>query len=177
MPLAANRFGPQILSPPFNPPHHQQHSHAQHQTNQHLPPRSSNLPSPSYSTHTTFTQGNPSSLLSPFTASSVTSGLAGGFAGGGGPGLGGGGTGLASQAAISGFAHGAQMQHQQQLTREALRKNNAGSRSQIKSKIRDVWEDNLEEEMQVLRDLVEEYPYISMVSPTSGHIIALLLAQ
>lgn len=29
--------------------------------------------------------------------------------------------------------------------------------------IRDVWSDNLHEEMQIIRDVVEKYPYISMV--------------
>jgi hypothetical protein len=30
--------------------------------------------------------------------------------------------------------------------------------------IKEVWAENLEEEMAYLRDLVEEYPYIAMVS-------------
>ncbi|KAJ3188223.1 CCR4-NOT transcription complex subunit 7 [Gaertneriomyces sp. JEL0708] len=34
--------------------------------------------------------------------------------------------------------------------------------------IRDVWETNLEEEMEVLRDLVERYPYISMDTEFPG---------
>lgn len=29
--------------------------------------------------------------------------------------------------------------------------------------VREVWDSNLEEEMAILRDLVEKYPYISMV--------------
>jgi hypothetical protein len=29
--------------------------------------------------------------------------------------------------------------------------------------IRDVWADNLEEEMATIRDIVEEFPYIAMV--------------
>lgn len=32
------------------------------------------------------------------------------------------------------------------------------------SRIREVWAENLEHEMVILRDLVEEYPYIAMVS-------------
>ena len=164
MPLATSRFAPQTLSAPFNP-HHQQ-SHGQHQTNQHQPHRSAGLPSPSYNSHSSFTQGNQTSVLNPFATSNGTSGLVAGFAGGGG-GLGGGGTGLASQAAISGFAHGAQMQ-QQQLTRDALRRAAAGNKAQGKTRIRDVWDTNLEQEMQILRELVEEYPYISMVSRVLG---------
>jgi len=30
--------------------------------------------------------------------------------------------------------------------------------------IREVWSENLEEEMSTLRDLVERYPYLAMVS-------------
>lgn len=30
--------------------------------------------------------------------------------------------------------------------------------------IKEVWADNLEEEMEYLRDLVEEFPYLAMVS-------------
>ena len=34
----------------------------------------------------------------------------------------------------------------------------------VKTRIRDVWKHNLAQEMAVLRQLVEKYPYISMVS-------------
>lgn len=33
----------------------------------------------------------------------------------------------------------------------------------VKTRIRDVWKHNLAQEMAVLRQLVEKYPYISMV--------------
>jgi CCR4-NOT transcription complex subunit 7/8 len=33
-----------------------------------------------------------------------------------------------------------------------------------RGRIREVWKHNLEEEMAVLRDLVDKYPYIAMVS-------------
>ena len=85
-------------------------------------------------------------------------GLATGFGGGG---LGGG-TGLASNAAISGFAHGAQIQQQQ--AREAIRRGSTATKAQKQTRIREVWQHNLAQEMQNLRDLVEKYPYISMVS-------------
>jgi CCR4-NOT transcription complex subunit 7/8 len=75
----------------------------------------------------------------------------------------GGGTGLASHAAQMGFARGAQMQqqqlHQGHDGRLAL-ENKAGA---VKSRIRDVWKHNLAHEMAVLRQLVDKYPYISMV--------------
>ena len=70
---------------------------------------------------------------------------------------------MASHAAVMGFAHGAAIQQQQQQ-REALRRSSVGLKGQMKSRIRDVWASNLAQEMQNLRDLVEKYPYISMVS-------------
>lgn len=33
-----------------------------------------------------------------------------------------------------------------------------------KGRIREVWKHNLEEEMAVLRDIIDKYPYIAMVS-------------
>jgi CCR4-NOT transcription complex subunit 7/8 len=63
----------------------------------------------------------------------------------------------AAAAAQMGFAHGAlglqhdvAMRGQQQLQHQQLR-------------IREVWANNLEEEMSTLRALVERYPFISMV--------------
>ena len=38
----------------------------------------------------------------------------------------------------------------------------------VKTRIRDVWKHNLAQEMAVLRQLVEKYPYISMVSSRLG---------
>jgi hypothetical protein len=35
--------------------------------------------------------------------------------------------------------------------------------NELKVSIREVWADNLEQEMGVLRDLVEKYPYLAMV--------------
>jgi CCR4-NOT transcription complex subunit 7/8 len=64
-----------------------------------------------------------------------------------------------------GFAHGAlglqhdaAMRGQQQLQHQQLR-------------IREVWANNLEEEMATLRALIERYPFISMVcvAPSSQH--------
>lgn len=164
MPPAVSRFGPQIGSGPFS---HIQQSHIQHQ-NQHQPPGSVGLPPPSYNSHHTFTPGNPSSNISPFSPSANGNGLAGGFATG--TGLPSAGTGLASHAAQMGFAHGAALQQQQ--AREAIRRSSGGTsggKGQMKGRIRDVWRNNLAQEMQILRGLVDKYPYISMVRLLGWH--------
>ena len=88
----------------------------------------------------------------------------------------GGGTGLASAAAMSGFAHGAQLQQQQQQTREAMRRGSVPNKAQRGNRIREVWAHNLDEEMQTLRELVEKYPYISMVSSKTHHMKDVLTA-
>lgn len=160
MPPAVSRFGPQVMSGSFT---HIQQSHLSHHNQQHQPPGSSGLPPPSFSSHHAFTQGNPNNNISPFAPSVNGNGLAGGF--GSGNGLSGGGTGLASHAAVMGFAHGAALQQQQQA-RDALRRSSGGTGSgkgHAKGRIRDVWRSNLSQEMQVLRGLVDKYPYISMV--------------
>lgn len=82
----------------------------------------------------------------------------GGFGGGGGLGAGGG-VGLASQAAQMGFhsaatqqqAHGGMTEH-------------SGRTAQHKGRIREVWKSNLHEEMEVIRSMVEKFPYVSLVS-------------
>lgn len=160
MPPAVSRFGPQILSGPFS---HIQQSHLPHHNQQHQASGSSGLPPPSFNSHHGFPQSNLNSNVSPFAPSSNTNGLAGGF--GSGNGLGGG-TGLASQAAVMGFAQGAIIQQQQ--ARDAIRRTSGGVNSgkgQMKGRIRDVWRGNLAQEMQILRGLVDKYPYISMVRP------------
>ena len=160
MPPAVSRFGPQVLSGgPFS---HLQQSHLQHHNPQHQPSGSAGLPPPSFNSHHGFGQGNPNSSISPFAPTGATNGLVGGFGTGGG--LSGGRTGLASEAAVAGFAHGAAMQQQQ--ARDALRRSSGGvavGKHQMKGRIRDVWRHNLAQEMQILRALVEKYPYISMV--------------
>jgi CCR4-NOT transcription complex subunit 7/8 len=158
MPPAVSRFGPQVLSGgPFS------HLQQSHHSSQHQPPGSAGLPPPSFNSHHGFGQANANSNISPFSTSGNTNGLAGGFGTGGG--LAGGGTGLASQAAVMGFAHGAAIQQQQ--ARDAMRRSSGGAgggKHQMKGRIRDVWRHNLAQEMQILRALVEKYPYISMVS-------------
>ena len=84
-------------------------------------------------------------------------GLASGFPGAGGS-LGvGGGTGLASQSAVMSFYGNPQ------ATRDVMRRSSGIGKGQNKGRIREVWASNLAQEMQNLRELVEKYPYISMV--------------
>ncbi|KAL8824793.1 MAG: hypothetical protein Q9191_004817 [Dirinaria sp. TL-2023a] len=68
-----------------------------------------------------------------------------------------------------GFAHGAALQQQQ--ARDAMRRSSGGpggGKHQMKGRIRDVWRHNLAQEMQILRALVEKYPYISMDTEFPG---------
>ncbi|RYP18383.1 hypothetical protein DL765_003995 [Monosporascus sp. GIB2] len=152
-----NRFqsGPPAL-PPYQ---HQFPSHpSQSHPSSHQPP---SLANPAYLAA--------NAQLSPF----ATNGL----------GLGGGGmnaaagfgvgdqTGFASHAARSGFQHAAQLQqqqhpHQQSHSLGGERPTRAGGPG--KARIRDVWKHNLEEEMAMLRDLVEDYPYIAMDTEFPG---------
>lgn len=157
MPPAVRNYGHQVLNGPFS---HVQQPHLQHHTSQHPSSSSSNLPPPSFNQHHNLGQANPNSNINPF--SQTGNGLAVGFGGTGG--LGGGGTGLASQAAVMGFAHGAALQQQQQTRDQIRRGSNAGSSKNPKGRIRDVWRGNLAQEMHLLRSLVDKYPYISMVS-------------
>ena len=62
-----------------------------------------------------------------------------------------------------GFQHGAELQQQQQIKEQLRREGGMGSKGQIKSRIRDVWRGNLNQEMALLRVMVQQYPYISMV--------------
>lgn len=147
MPPPGVRFGPtQLMQSSF--PHLQQ-SHLQHHSNLHHP--SSNFPPPSHTTASTLSH----SSHSPFISSATTNGLGAGFGAGGG-------AGLANPAGVMAFARGETMS-QQHKAREALRRGGSGGRTPSKSRIRDVWAGNLAQEMATLRELVERYPYISMV--------------
>lgn len=75
--------------------------------------------------------------------------------------LGGGGSGLASEAAFRGFAHGAALQQQQAHQAEAAQ---MGIKTGVAGRIREVWRSNLDQEMVLLRQLITKYPYVSMVS-------------
>jgi len=132
---AQNNFGSQYQYP---------HNPQAHAANNMAPPLASN---PGFM--------NANSMSNPF-AMNGNSLNVGNF---GGSGLGmPGGTGLASQAAQMGFAN-AQMQQQGHNGM-----GEPGARGQAhKGRIRDVWKTNLQEEMAIIRDLVQSYPYIAMV--------------
>jgi len=148
MPPPVPRFpsGPNTMSP-----YHQQFpSHAQgHPSSQHP-----SLGNPSYL--------GPNAQLSPFAPNGAL-GLAGALNPGGGFGVGSSETGLGSQAARMGFAHGAHLQQQQQQHHQQSHVLEHQTRGQGKGRIREVWKHNLHEEMAVIRDLVDKYPYIAMV--------------
>lgn len=165
MPPTVRNFNHQVLPGPFS---HPQQPHLQHLASHHQPSGSSNLPPPSFNPHHALNQGNHNSNINLFSQSGNSNGLAAGFGTTGG--FGGGGTGLASQGAMSAFAHGAALQQQQQQARDQVRRGSTtgGSKNPLKGRIRDVWRGNLAQEMQLLRSLVEKYPYISMVSLAVG---------
>lgn len=154
---ANNRFGgPHVASGAFS--HLQQGNLTSHTSqHQHQPSSSVGLPPPSFHQ---LGHGNPNTV-NPFAPTGTVNGLAGGFGPGGG--LGAGGTGLASREAVMGFQHGALLQQQQQAKEQMRRGSGGGSRAQMRSRIRDVWRGNLAQELQTLRSLVDQYPYISMV--------------
>lgn len=74
-----------------------------------------------------------------------------------------------------GFQHGAELQQQQQIKEQLRREGGMGPKGPVKNRIRDVWRGNLQQEMGLLREMVEQYPYISMVRSSSSMIVALTL--
>jgi len=87
-----------------------------------------------------------------------------------------GGSGLGSQEAQMRFHQGAVLQQQQQQQQQQLQQaqelGGATTRTLngVPSRIREVWRGNLVQEMQMIRSLVEKYPYVSMVSITRLYI-------
>lgn len=66
---------------------------------------------------------------------------------------------------MMGYQHGVELE-ERQARGQVRRGSGAGSsKNSFKGRIRDVWRGNLAQEMQLLRSLVDKYPYISMVSP------------
>ena len=98
--------------------------------------------------------------MNSFSGANNSNGI-GGF--GGNTALGLGRAGLGSEAAMAGFAHGAAIEQRRDAARDAMRRPSGSIKGQSKGRIRDVWQANLAQEMQNLRELVEQYPYISMV--------------
>jgi len=39
--------------------------------------------------------------------------------------------------------------------------------------IREVWADNLEEEMEIMRNLIDDYPYLSMVRTAAAEVFSM----
>jgi CCR4-NOT transcription complex subunit 7/8 len=151
MPPAVSRFPGSNLSNPFahlsnHPLHQQPHLQQPHQQNLQ---------------HPGFAGGNPGHNLNLFghnQSNFQSNALGGGGLGAGGLGGAGGGTGLASHEAQMRFAHGAQLQQE-----AALGRVQDGAKG-INQRIREVWRGNLHQEMDILRSLVDQYPYVSMVS-------------
>lgn len=78
--------------------------------------------------------------------------------------LGGGETGLASREAQLRFAQGAVLQQQ---AHEAANPGSYPARG-VNTRVREVWQSNLHQEFDLLRQLVDKYPYISMVCWTAS---------
>ena len=165
MPPGVGRFGPQNLP---NPLPHLNQAHSLHQ-NSHLHHPNPNPPSQNLGSHPAFGPGIPNNGIGLFGPSPVNPGLQGSYNVGGGGGLDGGGTGLASHAAQFSFAQAAAME--QHRSHEASSSMSAGTKG-MGGRMREVWRTNLGQEMQLLRNLVERYPFISMVS-----LIIMLLGE
>lgn len=74
-------------------------------------------------------------------------------------GAGGGETGLGSREAQLNFARGAALQQQ---AHEAANPGSYTAKT-ANTRVREVWQSNLQQEFALLRQLVDKYPYISMV--------------
>ena len=99
--------------------------------------------------------GHQSAQVSLFGNGLATNGL-GNFGGLGAAGA----TGLASQEAQMSFARGAQLQQQSGHGQDGV----GGAIPRGPTRIREVWKHNLAQEMAMIRNLIDRYPYVSMVS-------------
>ena len=166
MPPLMNRYGPQGLVGSLQhlqqPQMQQQHPQAQHHPSQH----NTGLPPPNSASNPGFGQ-NTNLNASPFsTTGSMTSSAfdrtpaeIGGI-------------GLGSHAAQISFARGGPVQQQHSRNYEGQ----PSREPRHSTRIRNVWKNNLAHEMNALRQLVDEYPYIAMVSSSLfgdwGHILS-----
>ena len=165
MPPAVGRMHASQMSNPFAgnmahgvPPNSHYHSQSQHQLNNFNPQHA-------------FGSSTLNGGISPFNPGSAYGGSAFSTMPGAGAStfnagvLSGQGQGLASVAAQQGFARGAAMQEHSNHANEA---GLPGMKSGLNSRIREVWRHNLEQEMAVLRQLITEYPYVSMDAEFPG---------
>ena len=100
---------------------------------------------------------NANSMSNPFAVNGNALGMSGGF---GGSGLGmPSGTGLGSQAAQMSFANASL----QQASHNGMGEQGTRGMANKGNRIREVWKGNLHEEMAMLRQLVDKFPFIAMV--------------
>ncbi|KAK6843707.1 CCR4-NOT transcription complex subunit 7 [Apiospora arundinis] len=97
-------------------------------------------------------------------------GLGSGMGANAGFGMGGDQTGLNSHAARMGFQQAAQLQQQQQHPHQqshAMGGDHSTRQAGNRSRIRDVWRNNMDEEVDLLQELIDDYQYVAMSSPVS----------
>ena len=158
MPPAVGRMHASHMSNPFahlNPAQSMPQSHYQQQQQaQSIPQSLSQRPA-------AYPASNLNGAISPFAQSAAAMALQNPYSG---PTLtgGGNGSGLASEAAFRGFAHGAALQQHQQEAAQL------GLKSGHTARIRDVWAHNFDSEMVLLRELIAKYPYVSMDAEFPG---------